>query len=163
MILLSSDSCSRSRMRIRRCDSCAAEVQRARNALSHADQNGSYGTVQRPSVLRSAVQRMQQPRQVKAAIQSADEEWVEAFIAQGGLGCVLECLAVLGEREVDSVSDAVPRLEVVSCLTAVLNCRYGLECIIRRGGREGSLVGKIALGEEYMCVGVQNFIVSAAS
>ena len=101
--------------------------------------------------------------QVKAAIQSADEEWVEAFIAQGGLGCVLECLAVLGEREVDSVSDAVPRLEVVSCLTAVLNCRYGLECIIRRGGKEGSLVGKIALGEEDMCVGVENFFVSAAA
>ena len=84
---------------------------------------------------------------VKRAIQSADEAWTEQFIEAGGLTAVLECLSVLGEREVDSLSDALPRLEVVSCLKAVLNCRYGLECVIRRGGKEGSLVGKIALGK----------------
>lgn len=95
---------------------------------------------------------------VKKVLQNADEEWTETFIEAGGLTAILDCLSVLGEREVDSLSDAMPRLDVVSCLKAVLNCRYGLECVIRRGvggggggegggGREGSLVGRIALGE----------------
>lgn len=84
---------------------------------------------------------------VKRAVQSGDEAWAEEFIEHGGLAAILDCLSVLGERDVDSLTDALPRLEVVSCLKAVLNCRYGLECVIRRGGKEGSLVGKIALGE----------------
>lgn len=85
--------------------------------------------------------------QIKRAIQSADETWTEEFIEHRGLGAILDCLAVLGERNVDSLSDAIPRLEVVACLKAVMNCRYGLDCLVKRGGKEGSLVGKIALGK----------------
>ena len=86
--------------------------------------------------------------QVKRAIQAADEAWTEAFIERGGLDAILACLSVLGEQDVDvSLSDAMPRLEVVACLRAVMNCRYGLESLARRGGREGSHVGKIALGK----------------
>jgi hypothetical protein len=102
---------------------------------------------------------------VKSAIQSADEAWTEAFIASGGLGAILECLSVLGERAVDSLSDAVPRLEAVACLKAVLNCRYGLECVIRRrDGPGGSLVGKIAiaLNTDNMLLKIQLFLVLSA-
>ena len=82
--------------------------------------------------------------QVKRTIQAADEAWTEAFIERGGLGAILDCVTALGEQD---VSDAMPRLEVVACLRAVINCRHGLECLVRRGGKEGSLVGKIALGK----------------
>ena len=84
---------------------------------------------------------------VKKAMQAADEAWIEEFIKLDGLISILDCLAVLGEHGVESLSDAMPRLEVVSCLKAVLNCSYGLECLVRRGGKEGSLVGKIVLGK----------------
>ena len=84
---------------------------------------------------------------VKKVVQGADESWTEQFVEEGGLAAILDCLSVLGEREVDSLSDAMPQVEVVSCLKAVLNCRYGLDCVVRRGGKEGSLVGEIALGE----------------
>ena len=86
---------------------------------------------------------------VKRVVQAADETWTEEFIEEGGLTAILDCLSVLGEREVDSLSDAVPQVELVSCLKAVLNCRYGLDCVVKRGGREGSLVGEIALGEGF--------------
>ena len=84
---------------------------------------------------------------VKKAIQAADEAWIEELIKLDGLTSILDCLAVLGEQGVETLSDAMPRLEVVSCLKAVLNCGYGLECLIRRGGKEGSLIGKIVLGK----------------
>lgn len=84
---------------------------------------------------------------VKKAMQAADEAWIEEFIKLDGLTSILDCLAVLGEHSVETLSDAMPRLEVVSCLKAVLNCGYGLECLIRRGGKEGSLIGKIVLGK----------------
>ena len=74
---------------------------------------------------------------------------MEEFIEHGGLGAILDRLDALGSGEyaADVVSDAVPRLEVVACLKAVMNCRYGLDSLIRRGGKEGSFVNKIALGE----------------
>jgi hypothetical protein len=101
---------------------------------------------------------------VKRAIQSADEAWTEEFIEHGGLTAILDCLSVLGETAVDSLSDALPRLEVVSCLKAVLNCRYGLECVIRRGGNEGSMVGKIALAlnTDNILLKIQIFLVLSA-
>ena len=78
---------------------------------------------------------------VKKAIQTADEAWTEKFIEHDGLNVILDCLAVLGESDVDTLSDAMSRLEVVSCLKAVLNCSYGLECLIRRGGNDS--LGKL--------------------
>lgn len=102
--------------------------------------------------------------QVKRAIQAADEAWTEAFIERGGLDAILACLSVLGEQDVDSMSDAMPRLEVVACLRAVMNCRYGLESLARRGGREGSHVGKIALAlnTNNMLLKIQLFLVLSA-
>ena len=69
---------------------------------------------------------------VKKVVQGADESWTEQFVEEGGLAAILDCLSVLG---VDSLSDAMPQVEVVSCLKAVLNCRYGLDCVVRRGGK----------------------------
>ena len=85
--------------------------------------------------------------QVKRTIQAADETWTEAFIERGGLGAILDCLSALGEQDVDGLSDTMPLQEVVACLRAVINCIYGLESLVRRGGKEGSLVGKLVLGK----------------
>ena len=82
---------------------------------------------------------------LQKVLQNADQKWMEGFIELGGLGAILNCLAALGGEQVDSASDDVPRLECVGCLKAVMNSRYGLECVIRNGGAEGSFVSKIAL------------------
>lgn len=81
---------------------------------------------------------------LKHRIRSADQQWVEQFLAIGGMSALFTALEALGQRGFSSLSDALRQLECVGCVKAIMNNRFGLEFIIASHG-EG-FVKKLAQG-----------------
>ncbi len=81
---------------------------------------------------------------LKHRIRCADQQWVEQFLAIGGMSAIFTALEVLGQRGFSSLTDALRLLECVGCIKAIMNNRFGLEFIIASPG-EG-FVKKLAQG-----------------
>ena len=81
---------------------------------------------------------------LKHRILSADQQWIEQFLAIGGLSALFTALEALGQRGFSSIADALRLLECVACVKAIMNNRFGLEFIIASPG-EG-FVKKLAQG-----------------
>ena len=81
---------------------------------------------------------------LKHRIRSADQQWMEEFLASGGLTAIFDALDALGQKGFSSIADALRQLECVACIKAVMNNRFGLEFIIHTPG-EG-FIRKLAQG-----------------
>lgn len=68
---------------------------------------------------------------VKQRLISADREWMESFLQQGGLFTLFETLQSLGESEIAKIVDVIKILDCVGCIKAVMNSQIGLEYIIQ--------------------------------
>ena len=77
-------------------------------------------------------------------LKSADQQWIEQFLAAGGLSAIFDALEALARLGFSSITDALRQLECVSCIKAVMNNKFGLEFIIAQPG-EG-FVKKLAQG-----------------
>lgn len=77
-------------------------------------------------------------------LKSADQQWMEQFLAAGGLTAIFDALEALARLGFSSITDALRQLECVSCIKAVMNNKFGLEFIIVQPG-EG-FVKKLAQG-----------------
>ncbi len=87
---------------------------------------------------------------LKHRIRSADQQWVEQFLATGGMSAVFTALEALGQKGFSSFSDALRQLECVGCVKAIMNNRFGLEFIIASPG-EG-FIKKLAEGMHSQCM-----------
>jgi hypothetical protein len=81
---------------------------------------------------------------LKHRLRTADQAWMEQFLAIGGLSAIFDALEALGQRGFSSIADALRQLECVGCVKAVMNNQFGLEFIIAQPG-EG-FVKKLAQG-----------------
>lgn len=81
---------------------------------------------------------------LKHRLLTADQAWIEQFLAIGGISAVFNALEALGQRGFTSIADALRQLECVGCVKAIMNNRFGLEFIIAMPG-EG-FVKKLAQG-----------------
>ena len=77
-------------------------------------------------------------------LKTADQQWMEQFLALGGLTAIFDALEVLARLGFSSIVDALKQLECVACVKAVMNNKFGLEFIIAQPG-EG-FVKKLAEG-----------------
>ena len=85
---------------------------------------------------------------LKHRLRTADQAWMEQFLAIGGLSAIFDALEALGQRGFNSIADALRQLECVGCVKAVMNNRFGLEFIISQPG-EG-FVKKLAQGINFI-------------
>lgn len=83
---------------------------------------------------------------LKHRLRTADQAWMEQFLAIGGLSAIFDALEALGQRGFSSIADALKQLECVGCVKAVMNNQFGLEFIIAQPG-EG-FVKKLAQGKQ---------------
>lgn len=77
-------------------------------------------------------------------LKTADQQWMEQFLALGGLTAIFDALEALARLGFSSIADALKQLECVACVKAVMNNKFGLEFIIAQPG-EG-FVRKLAEG-----------------
>ena len=85
---------------------------------------------------------------LKHRLRTADQAWMEQFLAIGGLSAIFDALEALGQRGFSSIADALKQLECVGCVKAVMNNQFGLEFIIAQPG-EG-FVKKLAQGKQLL-------------
>lgn len=67
-------------------------------------------------------------------LKTANQQWMEQFLSQGGLTAIFDALEALGRLGFSSIVDALKQLECVSCIKAVMNNKFGLEFIIAQPG-----------------------------
>ncbi len=82
---------------------------------------------------------------LRKALRHADQAWMEEFLEWGGLVAIFDALSALAKKRMHSVIDAIPQLECVECLKAVMNSPYGLEFMINSGSDK--FVHKLVLGK----------------
>lgn len=82
---------------------------------------------------------------MKHRLRSADQNWMESFLEQGGLLAIFEALQTLGDTTVDSLTSAMKQLDCVACIRAVLNSQVGLNFIIHYP--DSKLILKLSEGE----------------
>ena len=83
---------------------------------------------------------------LKNRLRQADQQWMEDYLAAGGLTAIFDALEALGKKGFSSIADALRQLECVGCIKAVMNNRFGLEFIIHAPGE--SFVRKLMPGEK---------------
>ena len=87
---------------------------------------------------------------LRRALRQADEEWMEEFLQCDGLLAVFDALSAFNgpvtelDAGGDGLLDALPQLECVECLKAVMNSPQGMEAMIRSEG--GRFVHRLVLG-----------------
>lgn len=108
---------------------------------------GSFGSLEGadPELCITLMERRLNFNGLKNRLKSADQAWMEQFLAIGGLSAIFDALQALGQKGFTSIADALKQLECVGCIKAVMNNRFGLEFIIQQPG-EG-FVKKLAQGE----------------
>ena len=104
------------------------------------------GTLERadPELCISLMERGLNFSGLKHRLRTADQVWMEQFLAIGGLSAIFNALEALGQRGFNSIADALRQLDCVGCVKAVMNNQFGLEFIISQPG-EG-FVKKLAQG-----------------
>ena len=107
------------------------------------------GTLERadPELCITLMERRLNFSGLKHRLRTADQVWIEQFLAIGGLSAIFDALEALGQKGFNSIADALRQLECVGCVKAVMNNRFGLEFIILQPG-EG-FVKKLAQGKKY--------------
>lgn len=105
------------------------------------------GTLERadPELCLTLMERRLNFSGLKHRLLSADQTWMEQFLAIGGLSAIFDALEALGQKGFNSITDALRQLECVGCVKAVMNNQFGLEFIISQPG-EG-FVKKLAQGK----------------
>lgn len=89
--------------------------------------------------------RCRQLPQLKKILRHANQQWMEEFLEKGGLVAIFDALSALANQQMLSMGDALPQLECVECLKAVMNSPYGLDFMIHSGNDR--FVNKLVLGE----------------
>ena len=87
---------------------------------------------------------------LKHRLIGADQQWMERYLAAGGLSALFDALEALGRKGFSSIADALRQLECVGCVKAIMNNRFGLEFIIATPGER--FVHKLAQGKSLPCV-----------
>jgi len=91
---------------------------------------------------------------LKKRITTADKEWMEEFLQQGGLETIFHALATLGKKgfqKSTALKDALRQLECVDCIKAIMGRSYGMEHILTNGEKfvnrliEGTYNASVAL------------------
>lgn len=67
---------------------------------------------------------------LKSRLRTADQQWMEAFLEQGGLSAIFDAMEALGQKGFSSMVDAMRQLDCVACVKAVMNSSFGLDFII---------------------------------
>lgn len=118
------------------------------------DGGENAGTLERadPELCITLMERRLNFSGLKHRLRTADQTWMEQFLAIGGLSAIFNALEALGQRGFSSIADALKQLECVGCVKAVMNNKFGLEFIIAQPG-EG-FVKKLAQGIVYFWNGL---------
>ncbi len=67
-------------------------------------------------------------------LRSADQDWMEHFLALGGLSAIFDALESLCAKGFSGIADALKQLDCVNCVKSVMNNKFGLEFIIAQPG-----------------------------
>ena len=84
---------------------------------------------------------------LKSRLRSAEQQWIESFLEQGGLTAIFDAMEALGQKGFSSVADALRQLDCVACVKAVMNSTFGLDFIIHYP--EKKYVRKLGEGREH--------------
>ena len=119
-----------------------ASLPGVREAFS-SENGGFEGTDPESCVLQLG--RRHNLKALKKTLRQADQQWMEEFLGCGGLQAIFNAFSVLEEKHLCSVANAVPQLECVECLKAVMNSPYRLESMINSG--TDKFVHRLVLGK----------------
>lgn len=64
-------------------------------------------------------------------LHTVDEEWMDQFVAHGGLTALFDALEAMGIGGVLGIQEAWMQFECVACIKAVMNSEYGLVFVIK--------------------------------
>lgn len=82
------------------------------------------------------VDMMKQPNMktivvLKKQIERSDSNWILNFLECEGLCVLLDCIDTLSARRVCQLADALLLLQIIQCVKAVINCKVGMEYIVK--------------------------------
>ena len=91
------------------------------------------------------VDMMKQPNMktiivLKKQIERSDSNWILNFLECEGLCVLLDCVDTLSARRVCQLADALLLLQIIQCVKAVINCKVGMECIVKNSAFTRKLV-----------------------
>ena len=115
-------------------------MERIRNAWAGAGEAGDP----HPEACAHELHRCRNLPEVKKILRQADQEWMEAFLECGGLVAIFDALSALGRENVSTLADAMPQLQCMECLKAVMTSGYGLEYMVSSRGER--YIDKLVLG-----------------
>ena len=130
------------------CTDSASSSLRIPHDSVDGGENGSNLERADPELCITLMERRLNFSGLKHRLRTADQAWMEQFLAIGGLSAIFDALEALGQRGFSSIADALKQLECVGCVKAVMNNQFGLEFIIAQPG-EG-FVKKLAQGKQLL-------------
>ena len=91
------------------------------------------------------VDMMKQPNMktivvLKKQIERSDSNWILNFLECEGLCVLLDCVDTLSARRVCQLADALLLLQIIQCVKAVINCKVGMEYIVKNSAFTRKLV-----------------------
>jgi hypothetical protein len=91
------------------------------------------------------VDMMKQPNMktivvLKKQIERSDSNWILNFLECEGLCVLLDCVDTLSARRVCQLEDALLLLQIIQCVKAVINCKVGMEYIVKNSAFTRKLV-----------------------